>query len=107
MNPHCQHCVDEKRENKICNSCETLKSLLDKTNYEREKLLQHIISPPIPVAVSNETPIVVPKNIPWNVRRQLLEQEDRAKARIMKDAPKPSVEINEIEKELGVINDSN
>jgi hypothetical protein len=43
--------------------------------------------------------ISVPKNIPWNVRRQMLEREDRERAKLMKAAPKPE-SVEDLEKEL-------
>jgi hypothetical protein len=38
----------------------------------------------------------MPKSIPWNVKRQMLEEEDRIKAHQMKES------IDKIEKEVGL-----
>lgn len=44
---------------------------------------------PIPERTEAPTPMKMPRTIPWNVRRQMLEREDRAKAEILKNVPKP------------------
>lgn len=85
----------------VCDSCETLRHQLEIANYEKKQLLERILEKPEPVKdpVRNETPMLVPRNVPWNVRRQMLEAEDRAKAKLMKDAPKPDNETEKKETE--------
>lgn len=110
FNPHCPHCKEMDDENKICNSCEHLKIMLEQSNIERKELLNKLLnkdnqsSPPVMNDEPKE-PQLMKRNIPWNVRRQMLEKEDREKARLMRDAPKPIIvntEIEALEKELGV-----
>jgi len=107
FNPHCPSCIEQKHEDSICQSCETLKMMLEQSNYEKKQLLDKLLNPVLPV---NPTLVeyepIQPKNIPWTVRRQMLEAEDRKKAELLRNAPKPSVEksasLEVLEKELGI-----
>jgi len=88
-----------ERDEKVCASCETLKQQLEIANYEKQQLLNRILEKPeapAPTVAPNITP---PRMIPWNVRRQMLEREDREKARALRNAPKPDSEINAKEAE--------
>lgn len=94
------------QENKICASCETLKLQLEIANYEKQQLLNRLLAPPVteerPVA-PEPTTVLRPRNVPWAVRRQMLEREDRIKAATLRNAAKPdSVATEELEKELNV-----
>ncbi len=109
LNPHCVECFEEHKlelSESHCNSCETLKEQLAIANHEKNLLLNKLLEktnpiinesndkPPIPVPMS-------PRNIPWNVRRQMLEAEDRKQAQLMKSAPKP-ITTEELEKEMNI-----
>ncbi len=101
LNPHCQDCRSEKEDSEVCNSCEILSVEIERLRAENKYLLEHILQKPEepkPVDISDLKPITS-KHIPWNVRRQALEAEDREKARLMKQQ---SDSIDELEKELGV-----
>jgi len=120
-NPHCEHCErlkelerEEARDNKVCVSCETLQRHVERLYFENDRLTQALIdsgnkqlSEPSAPETTNIHPIR-PRNVPWSVRRQALEQEDRHKAKLMRDAPKPqtpaevSDETKALEEELGV-----
>jgi hypothetical protein len=79
----------------VCQSCENLKIQLDSITAENRRLLEFIMHPP--EATENRPapePIVQRKNIPWRVRQQMLEAEDREKARLMKE------KTEELEKEV-------
>jgi len=55
---------------------------------------------PEPLNVEHERPIpITPQFIPWRVKQQMLEAEDRQKSKLMKDKEK---EIAELEKELEI-----
>lgn len=85
-----------------CESCEILRSMLDESNRERKDLLHRLLEPakPEPPSTPHEEPVpVTPNFVPWRVRQQMLEQEDRVKARLMKDK---SAEIEKLEKELEI-----
>lgn len=104
LNPHCQHCEDLVLDSKVCNSCEVLK-------LENARLLDLIDKLTTPVKseeedktdYSNLKPIR-PAHIPWNVKRQELEQSDRATARAAREAsnaPKSDITaIKELEDEV-------
>jgi len=112
LNPHCEHCLrerelerEERKENKICESCETLKKQLEIANHNNDRLMARLLDKPEPIV--NQAPVEIsrPKTIPWRVKQQMLEAEDRQRAIALRsagkpDAPAPSTE--ELEKELGV-----
>lgn len=98
FNPHCPHCIEERKEEMVCPSCEVLKEQLERANHENQRLLDKLLAEPKAEVPQKPVEISRPINIPWNVRRQMLEAEDREKARILRDAPKPS--IDDLEKEL-------
>lgn len=127
--PHCPDCRAEFIENreelklqhadelheresiKVCESCQTLTRQLEIANAEKERLLDRLleITNPSKQVITQETPKVsMPRAIPWNMRRQMLENEDRRKAQLSRQAPKadaPIVEradIKDLEKDLGV-----
>ena len=106
FNPHCKDCQAELEQSRICRSCELLEMQLAIERGEKQELLKKILNPPQPVVIQQEPPaITIPKAVPWHVRRQMLEREDREKAKLMRDAPKPAVDkvsTEDLEKELGI-----
>jgi hypothetical protein len=91
----------------ICESCETLKMQLAIANQSIDKLMGRILEKPEPErTVAPELVSKPPMVSSWRVKQQLLEKEDREKARLMRDAPKPvaptvdTAEIKEFEAEL-------
>lgn len=87
------------RAEKVCESCETLKSQLATANHEKAILLSRIMEKPEPVVERTVAPTmqhVIPKAaMPWKVRQQMLEANDREKARAIRDAPKPDTPSKE------------
>jgi len=102
LNPHCPHCAEEYERDMVCPSCEILKQQLDVANLEIRRLLDKILEKPQPESIKPPPEITPPRNVPWSVRRQMLEAEDREKARLMREAPKPTVSTEELEKELNI-----
>lgn len=108
LNPHCQECKEAAEENKICQSCETLKMQLSIANHEKEQLLQTVLSISRPQAEAPAQQVdyesIKPKMTTWNVRRQMLEAEDRRAAQILAEQKKKSVaeQIADLEKEVGL-----
>ncbi len=103
LNPHCSHCIDELREKKICSSCEILKMELSRVRDDNDRLLDRILEKPVqPIESDKPANITKPANVPWRVRQQMLEEQDRVKANLLKNAPKPSQSIESLEQELGV-----
>lgn len=86
---------------KVCESCETLKLQLSLANEEKARLLERVMEKPIPIPERTEAPPmrnVIPKGaMPWRVRQQMLEREDREKARAMREVPKPDAVIADAE----------
>jgi len=93
-----------KHEEVICQSCETLKKQLEIANYEKRQLLDKLLAPPPIIEEKPPIPVSIPRSIPWNVRKQMLEREDSEKAKLMRDAPKPDsiISTEELEKELNL-----
>lgn len=104
--------LNKKREASYCESCETLKMQLAITNEEKKQLLNRILEKPEPEAVVDTRDLkpIMPAHMSWSARRQMLEAEDRAKAKVLRDNPalrvadKTASEVTELEKELGVNN---
>lgn len=93
-------------EKEPCQSCETLKLALSIANDEKRSLLNMLLSSakssqPLPEPIDYEK--VKPKLMTWNVRKQMLEAEDRAQAKILAEQRLHAQEsINSLEKELGI-----
>lgn len=91
-----------------CESCETLKMQLAIANHEKEQMLSTILSFNKPVESAPTTVIdyekLRPKMTTWNVRRQMLEAEDRKAAQLLAESKKRSIneQINELENEVGI-----
>ncbi len=114
MNPHCQHCADERkeqreitREQNVCASCETLAMENARLVRDNERLLDTLLEKPTQptqavTSVEGLKPIQTSTRpfIPTAVRRQLLEKEDRHTAQLSKLAPKPDATIINKDAEL-------
>ena len=116
LNPHCPHCKEEREtqreESHYCDSCETLKAQLAILNQERNLLLSKILIEPEPVIINEPQRVPTrPTGMPWKVRQQHLEAEDRARFAAQQRAAKPDTpkvvdvkteDTEELEKELGI-----
>lgn len=97
FNPHCPDC----RADAICESCETLRIEIARLRDENSKLLDRILEKPEKVEIRAAAPAMINRpNVPWNVRRQMLEAEDRERAKLMKQVEK--ADVADLEKELDV-----
>lgn len=97
--------IELDKEEEICQSCETLRQQLEIANYEKGQLLSKILKEPEVPKETQPPQITRPTRLPWPARRQLLEQEDREKARLIRSAPKPDAtiaDVAELEKDLKV-----
>jgi hypothetical protein len=113
FNPHCPHCIEEAERNKKCDTCDVLRVQLELANVQNQQLLDRLTAKPEQVVSGPPAPISRPMHVPWSVRRQMLEQADKEKARAMTQAAKPDTEsetvtiqpknLEELEKELGVV----
>jgi uncharacterized Zn finger protein (UPF0148 family) len=109
INPHCPDCQLDKEGDKVCNSCETLKIQLAIANREKEQMLSSILSFTKPAEVNHAPSQVDPKELKprmmtWNVRKQMLEAEDRKAAQLIADQVKADREaaISKLEEEVGI-----
>lgn len=101
FNPHCPDCKEEHEDSKVCQSCETLRQQLEIANHEKKQLMDRILAKPEPESKPEFREVTKPRNVPWPVRRQMLEAEDREKARLMREAPQP-ISTEDLEKELDI-----
>jgi hypothetical protein len=101
FNPHCPHCKEEREEAGRNLTVEVLQLEIARLREENKRLLDRILEKPEepkPVQEVDLQPIRS-KTLPWNVKRQMLEAEDRRQAQILR-AQKD--EVNRLEKEMGV-----
>jgi len=95
LNPHCEQCRDEKEDSSICKTCEILKVQLEVSNSEKRLLLAAII--PQPKVETTTNPVnpeaIRGRHIPFNVRRQMLEAEDRREAALIAAKQKEIAEV--------------
>ncbi len=103
FNPHCPECKLDRQDEQFNPLVETLRSELASARHQNEQLIKQIIaltSPIIaaPITESQQAPVPLDaKTIPWRVKRQMLETEDRQKAEVLR---RKNEELNELEKEL-------
>jgi hypothetical protein len=96
MNPHCSECMRESELDSMCESCETLKMQLSLANQREKELLQLLVykQQPLPELVaSSDIKPVMPKAIPWRVKQQMLEEQDRERAKVLAEQAKLEKEI--------------
>ena len=108
---HCPECAHELE----CKNCEVLRELLVEERFEKKQLLNRIIelttNKPVEErekAAAVEFKPIGSKHVSWKIKQALLEDEDRAKARLMQELKlDKSMTTEELEKELlGVENAS-
>lgn len=107
FNPHCEHCREEEKENRICGPCEDKKLEMARMQEMIDKLLDRLLEKPEVIQEEHRPAnITKPTYVPWSVRKQILEEQDRHKAKLMKEAPKPDpqveADIKSLEVDLGV-----
>lgn len=85
-------------EPETCNTCEILRFQLDESNRERKELLQQLLdrNKPEPFTPPDEEELkpLLPHRVPWAARRQMLEAEDREKARVLAQKAREIAEAN-------------
>jgi hypothetical protein len=94
-----------RRENRSCPTCEVLRLENARLLQENSKLIDRILEKPerVEVVEQKEFKPILPRNVSWNVRKQMLEQEDRRKAQLLKQQEKVEpITTEELEKELDV-----
>jgi hypothetical protein len=123
LDPHCPDCALERAQNKVCESCSTLRIALANAQDENRRLMNALIemSRPQPVApqpIPSLPTDYKPTNrvVPWHVQQRMLEAEDRVTAAKLREAAQTEIKakanqtagksteesIAELEAELGV-----
>lgn len=93
-------------QDETCEACEILREQLAKSDSERKELLARILNPPVsepPPPIVEEMKPIASQFVPWRVKQQMLETEDAKKAELMRAK---ALEIEKLEKELGVSQDA-
>lgn len=105
MNPHCPDCIAEYEDSKICASCDTLRTELAAVRRHNEQLMETLIEQFGPRQVTtSEAEVKIPldsKTLPWRARKQMLEQNDRKEAEILRARNQElAPQIKKLEEEL-------
>jgi len=85
-----------------CETCEILREQLAKSDSERKDLLARLLNPPVsepPQKDEEEMKPVQPAFVPWRIRQQMMEAEDRKQADLLRNRQR---EIAQLEKDLGI-----
>lgn len=93
---------DHRELSRVCQSCEVLKVELSKERREKEMLLQHVLHPKTEEVdkVELDPQPIKSRHVPWRVKQQELEAEDRQQAsRIMEEF---KARVAPMEKVMGV-----
>lgn len=95
--PHCEHCREEAREDRVCDSCDTLRAENMTLRYQNEQLIKSLLSQfgPREVIVQPQEVDIKPvttTGVSWRIRQQFLEAEDRAAAKIKRENAQVKVE---------------
>ena len=95
-----------------CENCDTLRIQVEQLRQDNKTLLDRLLEKPAerePASPEIFTPIKTSasRHVPWSVRRQMLETEDREKAKLLKNAPKPAdavsqEDVADLEREVGI-----
>lgn len=88
-----------RRESRVCDSCETLKSQLASLQQQNQFLVNRLTERPEIPKVEPPPIITQPRSVPFSVRRQFLERESREQARSLRNAAKPDSAISDSSKE--------
>ena len=92
-------------EDDPCPSCEILRAQYEACNAERLDLLHRILDKDKEIPSESKIPLepIQPRFIPWHVRQQMLEKEDRIAAKLMREkVEEMNPVVEQLEKELGV-----
>lgn len=77
----------ELHKEETCESCEHLKLLLEKQQLLNQDLINKLTEKSVPEPVPAQVPVdIKPRHIPWNVKRQILEADDRKAAALQRQA---------------------
>lgn len=114
FNPHCEKCREEYCQEITCEYCEEYRTLLETERASTRKLLDSMIaitesilhpeSSSQPVTTREEPKAILPKIMPWAVKRQQLEAQDRERAKALQREAEMAIastkSTEELEREL-------
>ena len=93
-----------------CPTCEVLKDSLAVERQFNKVLLDKLVDrdkPESPHVREEPNLPITPKFVPWRVKQQMLEAEDRAKARALTNAGRPDINrpdsTEDLERELNIV----
>lgn len=103
-----------------CDTCEALRSEIEHLRYQNQQFMNNLLVKPAEPTPKDPIPISRPKVLPWNMRKAILEREDREKAeRLRAEAkakagaakpdsaittnPTPPVDVADLEAEMGIV----
>lgn len=99
-----------RRENKACETCDVLKMENARLLIENGKLLDRILEKPVEQVIEQPKefkPILPRSGMSWNVRRQMLENESKRQAQIIKQREQEDkvekISTEDLEKELDIV----
>jgi hypothetical protein len=101
------------KELQYCEACETMKLQLALANQNMKDVLDRLLAEDAPAEepkAPEKLRAVMPTSLRWGARQQMMEAEDRERAKALRNNPainaQPSTPLTtaEIEKELGVEN---
>ena len=81
--PHCPECREEREAMKECKSCETFREQLSHALWREKELMSKLFPPDLDKDETVPEPIQ-PKTVPWRVKQQILEEEDRERAKVIR-----------------------
>ena len=91
FNPHCPICEIKP----TCLACEARQLEINSLNRRLDSVLEHVFQPPsampqinVPQQEEEDTKPVQPRIVPWHVRKKMLEEQDRAEARVIAEQQK-------------------
>ena len=89
---------------KPCETCEFLKLELYKAQDLNNRLLERLLEKPVvPIEVEHELPQPIGSQyVPWHVKKQQLERDDREKFKAIQDAKTEYKNVDQLEKEVGI-----
>jgi hypothetical protein len=95
--------IERREHHRLCETCEVLKEQLFISNTEKAKLLEQLIELTNPAKIE-ATPVedykpIQPKIVPWHIKKQMLEAESRAEAKILRDQ-KVNTKVDDLEEEV-------
>lgn len=104
LDPHCEECIEMQIEQARCRTCEVLKTELENAHALNRELLDSLTDKKVEEPIQTPEEPLAPKFVPWTVKRQMLERENRKANQLRKEFEKSlnETEIDDLEKEMDI-----